>query len=173
MSSSSILTLIFLRSLIILWNFVSCSIKDLFSIIQNEQSCCFRHNLWGKDLVIYNDSSFVHIASVVCSLSTSFRTLSKRHKIMELIALSTIWVFRACVSAAGINASVFKAPIHFYWIKIGCIFIFHNPKLFFLEIFAISHLAMILTCKQYPFAHWWVPLVVIMASFNFNQHIDM
>jgi hypothetical protein len=59
-------------------------------------------------LVIYNESSSAHIAATVVSFATSLNTLSLRHKIMTLKALSFISVFFAAERLAGTNTSPFN-----------------------------------------------------------------
>jgi hypothetical protein len=54
---------------------------------------------------MYNESSLVHIATTNVSLATSLNTLSPKHKIMALTALSFISIFSAGVKVAGINVS--------------------------------------------------------------------
>ncbi|KAK2357557.1 hypothetical protein QL285_094815 [Trifolium repens] len=88
---------------------------------------------------MYNDSSLAHIPAALVSLATSLNTLSPRHKVMQLTALSFKSAFSSPERLAGICAP-FKASAHLLWTNTALIFTFHNPKSLLPVNFSISNL---------------------------------
>lgn len=130
MFPSSIFTLMLIISWMTSWNFVNYSIMDLSSTIENEYSYYFRHTLWAKYLVIYNDTSFTHIKGAVFFLATSLKNSSPRNiKLMVLLALPTVSFFSVYVRSLCINALTFDASTQLSWVNISWIFTFHSPIL--------------------------------------------
>lgn len=159
MFSSKIFISIILRSWITFWNFVNLSIW-----------ICSQPFIMSRDVVIGRTCEPMAWSYIIFQiyphqnhnfLPSNFpRILYLRHKIMTILALSTISVFSTYVRHADIDNSPFNASINFSCVKIACISSFHNPKLLSPENYSIFHLSMVLTCKQYPFIPWWAPLVI-------------
>ena len=108
---------------------------------------------------MYNEFSLLHIDTTVVSIDTSLNTVSPKHKMMALTALSLISVFLTGVTCASFCASPFNASTHFCWIRKALIFNFHNPKSLLPVNFSISHF------EPMIFGYWFDPCPTVAANF--------
>ena len=144
-SLSSILTSIFLKSMMVLLNSSRWSIMDVPSFLWRVYNCFFKYKWFIRDFVMYRLSNLNHNLAVVSSFTTSWNTSLPKHNRITLCAFSLSSSFSSSNIVVGKASLRFNALDNPYWTNKARILTHHKLKSFFPSNFSTSNFVIILS----------------------------
>ena len=144
LSSSSILTSIFLKSMIVLLYSSRWSLMDIPSFLWRVYNHFFKYKWFVRDFVMYKLSNFNHNLAIVSSSTISQSTSSPKHNRIGLCVLSISSSFSLSNIVVGRALLPFSALDNPYWTNKAHILTCHKHKLFLPSNFSTSNFVAIL-----------------------------